>query len=127
MKPSTTGRVPHIYLAGKFRKGCWRHSLVSGLRDHSWSDGVLPQRDYVYVGPFFVGCDHSCFHNKNSHGAGAVRGVNACSGRGVEAEFDAPHREVENLCLEAVGKADLLFCYIDSTDCHGTLGEGETT
>jgi nucleoside 2-deoxyribosyltransferase len=27
------------------------------------------------------------------------------------------------LCLGAVTKADLLFCYIDSNDCYGTLVE----
>ena len=119
----TLGRMPHIYLAGKIRKHCWRHRLVSGLRDHSWSDGALPQDDFVYVGPFFVGCDHGCFHNKNSHGAIAIRGVNACMGRGVHADFDYPHLEVANLCLSAVTKADLLFCHIDSDDCYGTLVE----
>ena len=119
----TLGRMPHIYLAGKIRKHCWRHRLVSGLRDHSWSDGALPQDGFVYVGPFFVGCDHGCFHNKNSHGAIAIRGDNACPGRDVHADFDCPHLEVANLCLGAVTKTDLLFCYIDSNDCHGTLVE----
>jgi len=120
---SRTVRHPHIYLAGKIRKNCWRHGLVSGLRYHSWSDGVLPQPAFVYVGPFFVGCDHGCFHNKSSHGAIAIRGENACLGRDIHAEFDGSHLEVANLCLGAVAKADLLFCYIDSTDCFGTLVE----
>lgn len=119
----TVDRLPNVYLAGKIRKHCWRHSLVSGLRDHSWNDGALPQVDFVYVGPFFVGCDHGCFHNSSSHGTVAKRGVNVCAGRDVHAEFDSPHREVANLCLGAVAKADLLFCYIDSNDCYGTLVE----
>ena len=120
---SEAGRTPHIYLAGKIRKHCWRHGLVSGLRDHSWNDGVLQEVDFAYVGPFFVGCDHGCFHNKNSHGAVAIRGVNACPSRDVQAEFDGAHLEVANLCLGAVTKADMLFCYIDSKDCFGTLVE----
>ena len=119
----TAGRIPHIYLAGKIRKHCWRHRLVSGLREHSWNDGVLPQVDFAYVGPFFVGCDHGCFHNKNAHGAVAIRGVNTCPGRDVHAEFDCPHLEVASLCLGAVTRADLLFCYIDSKGCFGTLVE----
>jgi hypothetical protein len=121
--PSTARRLPYIYLAGKIRKHCWRHKLVYGLRDHSWDDGPLFQNEFVYIGPFFVGCDHGCFHNKNSHGAVAVRGDNACPGRDYQAEFDAPHLEVANLCLGALTKADLLFCFIDSTDCFGTIVE----
>lgn len=121
--PKTVRRIPNIYLAGKIRKHCWRHRLVSGLRDHAWNDGELPQDNFVYVGPFFVGCDHGCFHNKNSHGAVAIRGDNACPGRDVHADFDCPHLEVANLCLSAVTRADLLFCYIDSKDCFGTLVE----
>lgn len=120
---SEAGRTPHVYLAGKIRKHCWRHGLVSGLRDHSWSDGVLPKVGFDYIGPFFVGCDHGCFHNKNSHGAVAIRGVNACPGRDIHADFDGPHVEVASLCLGAVTRADLLFCYIDSKDCYGTLVE----
>ncbi len=120
---SKAGRAPYIYLAGKIRKHCWRHGLVSGLRQHSWDDGVLPQDAFVYVGPFFVGCDHGCFHNKSSHGAIALREVNACPGRDIQAEFDTPRLEVANLCLGAVAKADLLFCYIDSADCFGTIVE----
>lgn len=121
--PKTVGHIPHIYLAGKIRKHCWRHRLVPELRDHSWSDGVLLQDDFVYVGPFFVGCDHGCFHNKNSHGTIAIRGVNVCPARDVHADFDSPHLEVAGLCLGALAKADLLFCYIDSKDCFGTLVE----
>lgn len=119
----TMDRPPNVYLAGKIRKHCWRHSLVSGLRDHSWNDGPLAQVGFVYVGPFFVGCDHGCFHNSSSHGTVAIRGVNTCAGREMHAEFDSPHLEVANLCLGAVAKADLLFCYIDSSDCFGTLVE----
>jgi hypothetical protein len=114
---------PSVYLAGKIRKHCWRHRLVSGLRDHTWSDGVLQQEGFVYLGPFFVGCDHGCFHNKNSHGAVAIRGNNLCPGRDINSEFDGVHQEVTNLCMAAVKKADILFCYIDSLDCFGTLVE----
>jgi hypothetical protein len=121
--PKTVAHIPYIYLGGKIRKHCWRHRLVPELRGHSWSDGVLLRNDFAYVGPFFVGCDHGCFHNKNSHGAIAIRGDNACPGRDVHADFDCPHHEVAGLCLGAITKADLLFCYIDSKDCFGTLVE----
>jgi hypothetical protein len=119
----TQGNKPNVYLAGKIRKHCWRHQLISGLRNHSWGDGPLQQNRFTYIGPFFIGCDHGCFHNKNSHGNVAIRGDNLCPGRDSNAEFDAPHLEVANLCLDALLKADLVFCYIDAADCYGTLVE----
>lgn len=122
-KSKASGHLPKVYLAGKIRKHCWRHKLIYGLRGHSWSNGPLEQSLFSYVGPFFVGCDHGCFHNENSHGSIARRTDYLCVGRGLHAEFDAPHHEVVALCLEAVRKADLVFCYIDSADCHGTLIE----
>ena len=114
---------PKVYLAGKIRKNCWRHTLVTGLRGHSWGDGPLTQTKFTYVGPFFVSCDHGCFHTRNSHGFVAIRGDNACPGREIHAEFDAPHPEVASLCQDAVAKSDLMFCYIESRDCYGTLAE----
>ena len=119
----TQGQKPNVYLAGKIRKHCWRHQMISGLRDHSWGDGPLQQDGFIYIGPFFIGCDHGCFHNRNSHGNVAIRGDNLCPGRDSNAEFDAPHLEVATLCLEALVKADLIFCYVDTVDCYGTLVE----
>ena len=119
----TQSHKPKVYLAGKIRKHCWRHQLISGLRDHSWGDGPLQQNSFTYIGPFFIGCDHGCFHNKNSHGNVAIRGDNLCPGRGSNAEFDAPHLEVATLCLDALVKADLVFCYVEAADCFGTLVE----
>ena len=113
----------NVYLAGKVRQHCWRHSLVDGLRNHHWDDGVLPQPLFNYVGPFFVSCDHGCFHNKNSHGALAREGDWLCPGRGELAEFDFPRQEIAALCLRAINRANLVFCYIDAADCHGTLFE----
>jgi len=120
---STTGQVPRVYLAGKIRKHCWRHSLVSGLREHTWDDGVLPQGEFDYIGPFFVGCDHGCFHGTDSHGAFPGCGAGACPGLDDVSTIHASHQEVSTLCLLAITRADLMFCYIDSTDCFGTLVE----
>ncbi len=119
----TQDNTPKVYLAGKIRKHCWRHQLVSGLRNHSWGDGPLHQNTFTYIGPFFIGCDHGCFHNKNSHGNVAIRGDTYCPGRGPNDEFDAPHLEVSTMCLGSLKKADLVFCYVDAADCYGTLVE----
>jgi hypothetical protein len=104
-----------VYLAGKIRKDCWRHKLVTGLREHHWSLGHLPQDHFTYVGPFFVGCDHGCYHQSNSHG----------NGMGCWPDRDADQQEVSRLCRESVNDADLVFCFIDSLDCYGTIAEIE--
>jgi hypothetical protein len=106
---------PKLYLAGKIRKDCWRHKLVTGLREHHWSLGHLLQDNFTYVGPFFVGCDHGCYHQSNSHG----------NGIGCWPDRDTDQQEVGRLCREAVSNADLVFCFINSKDCYGTLAEIE--
>jgi hypothetical protein len=108
-------RLTTVYLAGKIRKNCWRHTLVAGLREHHWNFGPLKQDEFVYVGPFFVGCDHGCYHQVSSHGNG--------SGCTHNQEASQPH--VAELCRTAIRKADLLFCYLDSADCYGTIAEIE--
>ncbi len=108
-------RLPDVYLPGKIRDNCWRHELIAGLREHSWDDGPLRQESFTYIGPFFVGCDHGCYHSPSSHG----------SGFGCWPDRDLSPVDVARLCREAVERADLLFCFIDSPDCYGTIAEIE--
>jgi len=115
--PEQAIRLPNVYLAGKIRQNCWRHGLLSGLRGHQWIDGILPQNGFNCVGPFFVSCDHGCFHGPSTHGNGNGNGSGLCPNR------DETRKRVVRLCLDAVAKADLVFCFIDATDCKGTLFE----
>lgn len=104
---------PKIYLAGKIRKHCWRHQLVNDLREHHWGAGQLAQQDFNYVGPFFAGCDHGCYHGDGGHG-----NVSGCS-----PDMDLERYHVVKFCLDAITYADAVFCYVDAPDCHGTLVE----
>lgn len=110
---SPQGKKPRVYFAGKIQKYCWRHSIVDGLRDHAWSDGYLQQDKFVCVGPFFVSCDHGCYHKDSAHGGGT----------GCSEDSDIPREEVAKNCISALNQADLVFCYVDSLDCYGTLFE----
>src|ERR1700730_9535978 len=68
-----------FYLAGKISKNGWRHRLVPRLSDSPWAEsgpitempilknGIAP--GLHYSGPYFVACDHGCFHGPNTHGA----------------------------------------------------------
>ena len=106
---------PKVYLAGKIRQTCWRHLLIDGLRNHSWNDGALTQVDFDYLGPFFTSCNHGCYHRDSSHGAGI----------GCTPDFDIHLRCVAQYCRDAVEACDLVFAFIESRDCHGTIAELE--
>lgn len=104
-----------VYFPGKIRKHCWRYLLTDGLRLHRWEDGVLHQDGFDYIGPFFVGCDHGCYHRPSTHG----------NGFGCSPSYDISRATVAKLCRQAVDRSDLLFCYIDAPDCYGTIAEIE--
>jgi len=104
-----------VYCAGKMREECWRLKLVPELQEHHWSLGHLPQAHFIYVGPFFVRCNHGCNQQPNSHG----------NDLGCWPDRDADKQEVGRLCREAISNADLVFCFIDSLDCYGTIAEIE--
>ena len=123
MNPRYFAKKPNVYLAGKIRKSCWRHPLIPDLRESSWEDAPLPQEDFNYIGPFFVGCDHGCFHGESSHGSLAtVIEPTLCGFPGQYAYTDQQDRIIR-LCFQAIDQADLVFCYVDDPTCHGTLVE----
>jgi hypothetical protein len=120
-----------IYLAGKVSKNCWRPSIAKGVNALSnafgdtcpsahGDEGVeriarklsFPVMEkaifgkHAYVGPYFVSCDHGCWHGDNTHGL-----------------RDITRETVFGLCLAAVMRADLVFAWIDSQDCFGTIAE----
>ena len=103
-----------IYMAGKIKKNCWRHQLVPGLRNHTYSDGPIKCSGFTYVGPFFTVCDHGCFHGENTHG---VFGSLICEGAQLS-RTQVIHRS--HRCIAA---SDLVICYINSPDCYGTIAE----
>jgi hypothetical protein len=109
---------PQIYLAGKIHKNCWRHLIVPNLRSSTWNDAPINCGEYNYTGPFFVGCDHGCYHGNNSHG-------NLSLLDGICMSLDATKREVRKRCLDRVSQCDILFAYIESLDCFGTIAEIE--
>ena len=113
----------NVYIAGKVAKNGFRNRLVQGLRNHQWNDGILSHRNFNYVGPFFVSCDHGCFHNPGSHGVIMSKELSACPHRDKHEEFDFYRNEISEQCIRAILRSDLVFCYIDSPDCYGTLVE----
>ena len=109
----TITNMPRIYLAGKISKNCWRHNLIPALRGWEWEEGPLPAGAFTYVGPFFVACDHGCRHRPGTHGA---------SGMGCDGE-NITRASVFKRNQAALSSADIVFAYIESPDCPGTIAE----
>lgn len=98
---------------------------------------------FDYVGPYFVSCDHGCFHGNNTHGNidvsgfwgeydyekyGDSEGVTIIEDdtQPVEATaFKASFNQmiVTVLCREAIKECDIVFAWIDALDAYGTITE----
>lgn len=135
-----------IYFAGKISHGDWRHDIVgSELRDRDankkWSTQEIEfGSDCLYVGPFFVGCDHGCSHRGGEHGVTEFQCEPNWSGnlheydRGCRApgpdiaggqslEYNDRRLELFNKCIEAIDGADFVFAWLDSAEAFGTFWE----
>jgi hypothetical protein len=75
--------------------------------------GVL----FEYAGPYFVSCDHGCYHGEDTHGQGAARGGCASGEERVSPAL------VVQTCLRWLGAADAVFCWLDDPTAHGTVAE----
>lgn len=111
-----------VYLAGKISSvGDWRNSFGNYRRtsvnpDRAVDDFVWNVNDYLTItGPFFISCDHGCYHGEGQHGVGAKDG--GCC--------DKPYtqKDVLEICKKQIGRAEIVFAYIDCRDCYGTLAE----
>jgi hypothetical protein len=110
-----------IYLAGKVEKNCWRHDIITRLRRVETSPGHWPiLRGAVfghdYVGPYFVSCDHGCYHGPGQHGMGG-RQPQVC----VDVQYT--RSAIVSSCLAAIDKADLVFAWLPTQDAYGSIFE----
>jgi hypothetical protein len=117
-----------IYMAGKITKNGWREQIIPTIRSASFFDNKpqrIPEYPLQYNGPFFLSCDHGCFHGKNTHGVSGVANWCACNEKDA---FDIHTKEkydkyVITKSLSQVSSADGVFAWIDDLFCYGTLIE----
>lgn len=122
-----------VYLAGKIAKNDWRHNLVPMLR-YGFSDGDVAEwaqnwpptpmyrKDFQYIGPFFISCDHGCTHGEGTHGAGE----GCYSGKQNYFTHGIGERRWAcwSSCISAISYCDVLFAWLDyPCTAHGTLTE----
>lgn len=132
-----------VYLAGKITCNGWRENF-GDYRNNGYSQSLLwldvkndlSRREYdvndnlIITGPFFISCDHGCYHGKNTHGVGLNKFVEyedgtidwyGCCGSGEKPP--CTEEEVLNICKSQIDRAEIVFAYIDCRDCFGTLAE----
>lgn len=115
----SAGRLPRVYLAGKIAKSDWRHGIFGDLRSSSPDSPPAPVDGFAYAGPFFVSCDHGCYHGPGSHGVGAPSGKGCHSGDwGV-----GPASPTHILCRDWLASSDFVFAYVDGPNPYGTILE----
>lgn len=103
-----------IYLAGKIAKNDWRHEVSPWLRSVELVEELPMEGGHVYVGPFFIGCDHGCGHGPGTHGLGGEHSTCA----------EYPSRSnVKKRALAGIASADLVFAWLDDVTAFGTIYE----
>lgn len=124
-----------VYLAGKISKSGWREQLAP-YRDLLQVDAPTADElanlsiDFndglTVTGPFFISCDHGCYHGEGKHGVGAVQDVHNIhhfnEWAGCCGEFYS-RDDVFAICKKQIERAEIVFAFIDCRDCYGTLGE----
>ncbi len=108
-----------VYLAGKISMNDWRGAFY----DYQSISLPFMERGYVekvndnlsITGPFFISCDHGCYHGENQHGVGATSG--GCMGDYYTRD------DVFEICKSQIAKSEIVVAYIDCRDCYGTLTE----
>jgi hypothetical protein len=122
-----------VYLAGKIRCNGWREKIAN-IRDHSINQyetkPILVNASLTIMGPFFISCDHGCYHGDRTHGVGLNKYCKdvdgtlyhfGCCGNGEQPPFT--ECDVLDICKSQIDAAEIVFAYIDCTDCFGTLAE----
>lgn len=122
-----------IYLAGKISKNDWRQTFFKDSWDlrnteppvdshgsdliaypESKEDLIFTVCGDQYTGPYFMSCDHGCYHGPSTH---AMAGVGCGYDDGWERKY------IVSACEMWIDYADIIFAWINSKDCFGTLAE----
>ena len=120
-----------VYLAGKIDKNDWRCSIfqknkacaLPSTKEPDMQEMLsykvpVPDLDVNIIGPFFLSCDHGCYHGNETHGVGL--GKTTCQ---IENKPFTPE-DVSDICKYQIKeRAEAVFAYINDKSCYGTLFE----
>lgn len=117
-----------VYLAGKISRNDWRNKICSywGIPDNPHDiihDVIVDVNDSLSItGPFFIACDHGCYHGNGTHGVGAVNSLHSNEWGGCMGNYYT-RNDVFHICKRQIDKAEIMFAYINCRDCYGTIAE----
>ena len=113
-----------IYLAGKISKNDWRNNITKqSLVTSGPFDKIDTVGGHEYVGPYFMSCDHGCFHGKSSHGLSQDGGACFAVNNGFYDSMGFTKDVIKQQCLKWIDNADIVLAWINSKDCYGTIAE----
>jgi len=110
-----------VYFAGPINMNDWRNRFcyyrgLPGDSEAITSGFQYKANDNITItGPFFISCDHGCYHGEGQHGMGAANG--GCMGNYFT------RNDVFNICKAQINRAEIVFAYICCKDCYGTIAE----
>ncbi len=122
-----------IYLAGKITNSNWRKELlIESGADENWVNQALGSEDrweckegvllggFDLTGPFCIAEEHISDYVPDNHGYILDR-----EGSGVVGHLECfeTRPKVLRLCQQAIQESDLIFAWIDTLDCYGTIAE----
>ncbi len=131
--------IKSFYLAGKFEKPDWRSRLIEdwpgtfgSMNPEGNTDDWASKQSFLnvkrenggrefqiqYTGPFCVRVNDESNEGRPHNYPTTTKKTN--DGREY---LSVDHSVVKNNCLSAISRADLIFAWIDSWDCFGTLTE----
>ncbi|MBD3922983.1 nucleoside 2-deoxyribosyltransferase [Paenibacillus sp. PR3] len=114
-----------VYMAGKIGKNDWRHRIFKDLRNANNGFVMKMVDGFQYCGPYFIKCDHGCYHGDNTHGRGLNTSI--CESgideyNGYEASKQNSYNVVTK-CTNWIQAASVVFAWIDRPDAYGTIAE----
>lgn len=115
-----------VYLAGKIKQNGWRELIVGYRCNHLYGGDNVDLTKYTVkyndqitiTGPWFLSCDHGCYHGDNTHGLG----INKMGCPDANGD-DYSESEVYDICTQQIMGSDIVFAYIDDNTCYGSLYE----
>lgn len=128
INPITVTEHHSVYLAGKISPNDWRNTFcnyryAANNPEDIWNGCIVEVNNNLSItGPFFISCDHGCYHGDEKHGVGAVNSLHSEEWGGCMGNFFSKS-DVLEICKRQIDRAEVLFAYIYCDDCYGTLAE----
>jgi hypothetical protein len=125
LDPTATSAGLPLYFAGKISSDDWRLTLFPDLRQARLPGNPPPESVSVtapggflvaYTGPFFISCDHGCWHGPGTHGVGV--GLPSTDGGVADPEIDVVRRS-----LAGIARAERVFAFVENPSAYGTFAE----